>query len=208
MSISQTHRMTLTASLVSRQTRFEVLVFPHLDRLVAFAARQIGNNADAEDAVQEACIRAWQGFDQLRDEGRVRSWLYQILRTTVFDLREREGRRQRLAPMEPLAHDDVPMGEEAGPLEHLIRALSREQIDRLLEAIPAEFALAIQLHDLEGFGYQEIAELTGTPIGTVMSRIYRGRKQMAGIIATNSASWATAERRLTTFGALAQKRKA
>ena len=110
--------------------------------------------------------------------------------------------------MEPLSHDDVPMGDEAGPLEHLIRALSREQIDQLLEAIPAEFALAIQLHDLEGFGYQEIAELTGTPIGTVMSRIYRGRKQRAGIIATTSASWATAERRLTTFGVLAQKRKA
>lgn len=208
MSSFQTDRMTLHGSLTSRQTRFEVLVFPHLDRLVAFAARQVGNAADAEDAVQEACIRAWRGFDQLRDEDRVRSWLYQILRTTVCDLREREGRRERLAPMESLTQNDLPVGDEAGPFEHLVGALSREQATRLLEAIPAEFATAIQLHDLEDFGYQEIAEMTGVPIGTVMSRIYRGRKLMAAIIATQSASWETAEWRLSTSGALSQKRKA
>lgn len=200
--------MAPPGSLASRQTRFEMLVFPHLDRLVAFADRQVGNSADAEDAVQEACIRAWQGFDQLRDEERVRSWLYQILRTTVCDLREREGRRQRLAPMEPLCHDDLPLGDETGPFEHLVGELSREQVTRLLEAIPAEFGSAIQLHDLEGFGYQEIAEIAGVPIGTVMSRIYRGRKLMAAIIATQSASWETAEWRLATSGALSQKRKA
>ena len=85
-------RMPLPGVFSSRQDRFETLVFPHLDRLVAFAARQVGNVSDAEDAVQEACIRAWQGFDQLRDEDRVRAWLYQILRTTVCDLREREGK--------------------------------------------------------------------------------------------------------------------
>lgn len=185
-----------------------MLVFPHLDRLVAFATRQVGNLADAEDAVQEACIRAWQGFDQLRDEERVRSRLYQILRTTVCDLWEREGRRQRLAPMEPLAQDNLPLGDEAGPFEHLVSALSREQVDRLLEAIPAEFAAAIELHDLEGFGYQEIAEMTSIPLGTVMSRIYRGRKLMAAIIATHSASWETSEGRFTPSAALTQKRKA
>ena len=200
--------MPLPGVFSSRQDRFETLVFPHLDRLVAFAARQVGNVSDAEDAVQEACIRAWQGFDQLRDEDRIRAWLYQILRTTVCDLREREGRRERLAPMEHLAHDELPSADESGPFEHLVSALTRQQVDRLLAAIPADFALAIQLHDLEGFGYEEIAEMTAVALGTVMSRIYRGRKLMATIIATHSASWDSADWRLTASGTQPQKRKA
>ena len=200
--------MPQAAAPTCRQTRFERLVFPHLDRLVGFAARLVGNLADGEDAVQEACVRAWQGFDELRDDDWVRPWMFQIVRTTVCDFREREGRRQRLAPMEALTHHELPFAEETGPFEDLVTALSQERVDRLLETLPIEFALAIQLHDLEGFCYREIAEITGVPLGTVMSRIYRGRKVIAGLLATPAGGEDSAEWRRLRTDSTEGKRKA
>ena len=75
------------------RARFDALVLPHLDRLLAFARRRTDSVADAEDAVQEACIRAWLGFADLRDELKVRSWLYRILRTALSDAREKSASR-------------------------------------------------------------------------------------------------------------------
>jgi RNA polymerase sigma-70 factor (ECF subfamily) len=171
---------------VAPQTRFQALVGPHVARLVRFACRRVGNPADAEDVVQEACTRAWIGFADLRDEALVLPWLYRILRSAVSDFHERQSRREQLAPTLTLESATEVAGEQGdGPLEELIASASSEQIRELLRTLPEDFALAIELHDLEGLRYCDIAEMTGVPMGTVMSRIYRGRKLLAALIVMN-----------------------
>ena len=168
------------------QARFEVLVQPHLGRLLRFAGRRLRNLADAEDVVQEACSRAWLAFADLRDETLILPWLYRILRSSLSDHFEKQTRREQLAPTLALesAGDEV-HDHGVGPLEELIAATSSERIHELLRMLPEEFALAIELHDLEGFRYAEIATVTGVPMGTVMSRIFRGRKLLAALILMN-----------------------
>ena len=168
------------------QARFEILVQPHLGRLLRFAGRRLRNLADAEDVVQEACSRAWLAFADLRDETLILPWLYRILRSSLSDHFEKQTRREQLAPTLALesAGDEV-HDHGVGPLEELIAATSSERIHELLRMLPEEFALAIELHDLEGFRYAEIATVTGVPMGTVMSRIFRGRKLLAALILMN-----------------------
>ena len=173
------------------QARFQALVLPHLDRMVAFASRRLGNRADAEDVVQDSFVRAWLGFRDLRDEGRVRSWLYRIVRSVLSDFRARRGHRETLAPMLYLedSAQDVVVSDEPGPFERLTESISSAQIHELLHMIPEVFSVPVELHDLEGLRYHEIAEIVGAPLGTVMSRIYRGRKLLASLIAAHSARW-------------------
>lgn len=168
--------------------RFQELVGPHLGRLVRFASRRVGNPADAEDLAQEACTRAWIAFADLRDEALVLPWLYRILRSALSDFHERYNRRELLAPTLTLASATELPGEEAdGPLEKLIASASSERIHELLRTLPEDFALAIELHDLEGLRYRDIAEMTGVPVGTVMSRIHRGRRLLAALIVMNES---------------------
>jgi RNA polymerase sigma-70 factor, ECF subfamily len=166
------------------RARFEAVVMPHLDRLLAFAIRRTDSVADAEDAVQEACVRAWLGFTDLRDEANARPWFYRILRTVLSDMREKSGRRQQLVYITRLedAHDELVGGEHDALFAEVVSRLDGEAVHRGLRNIPEDFAAAVELHDIDGFKYVEIAEIVGVPIGTVMSRIARGRKLLAGAI--------------------------
>ncbi len=165
-----------------RQTRFHALVLPHLDRLLAFAVRRTGERADAEDAVQEACVRAWLGFDDLRDPASARAWLYRILRTVLSELHERGARRRQLVSITRLddAHEQLMAGEDDALFDEVAARLSSEAIRSALSQLPDDFAAAVELHDIDGFKYNEIAEILDVPIGTVMSRISRGRRLLAG----------------------------
>ena len=166
------------------RARFEAVVMPHLDRLLAFAIRRTDSVADAEDAVQEACVRAWLGFADLRDDANARPWFYRILRTVLSDMREKSGRRQQLVYITRLedAHDELVGGEHDALFSEVVSRLDSEAVHRGLRNIPEDFAAAVELHDIDGFKYVEIAEIVGVPIGTVMSRIARGRKLLAGAI--------------------------
>lgn len=182
---------TATA-LAQRQHRYEALVLPHLQELLGFASRRAATNGDAEDAVQDACARAWAAFDELRDETRVRAWLFTILRTVISDQAERAGRRARLVPMSRLedVHESVVASADDEVFTDVVRRLDREMLSAALDAIPEDFATAVELHDIVGFKYIEIAELLAVPIGTVMSRISRGRRLLAGVIADRRKQWA------------------
>ncbi|MDQ3997225.1 MAG: sigma-70 family RNA polymerase sigma factor, partial [Gemmatimonadota bacterium] len=170
-----------------RQARFDALVLPHLDRLLAFAARRTEVRADAEDAVQEACIRAWLAFDDLRDTGRVRAWLYQILRTVLSETQERHARRRQLVSITRLesAHEELVGSARDMLFDQVAARLSGEAVRAALSQLPEDFAVAVELHDIDGFKYHEIAEIVGVPIGTVMSRISRGRRLLAGALHAN-----------------------
>lgn len=167
------------------RVRFEVLVVPHLDRLLSFALRRSDSLADAEDAVQNACLRAWAAFGELRNDDAIRPWLYRILRTVLSDSWEKRGRRQQLVSITRLedAHESVIGGAHDALFTEVCARLDSEAVRAALAAIPDDFAAAVELHDIDGFKYAEIAEITGVPIGTVMSRISRGRKLLAGALA-------------------------
>jgi RNA polymerase sigma-70 factor (ECF subfamily) len=168
------------------RARFEALVPPHLDRLLGFASRRTDSFAEAEDAVQESCVRAWLGFAELRDASKVRPWLYRILRTVLSDMHEREGRRRRIVSITRLedAHEElIADGTQDELFTEVAARITGEAVQAALGAIPEDFAAAVELHDIDGFKYHEIAEVLGIPIGTVMSRISRGRRLLAGALA-------------------------
>ena len=184
--------MTADFLLAERQSRFQTLVLPHLDRLSGFARRRTMSVGDAEDAVQDACMRAWSAFEELRDDTKVRAWLYRILRTVLSDSLKKEGRRRQLVSITRLedSHEAMVGGDPDFAFTEVVNRIDREVLHAALATIPEDFAVAVELHDIDGFKYQEIAEITAVPIGTVMSRISRGRRLLAGAIVENRAAWA------------------
>ncbi|MDA8349130.1 MAG: RNA polymerase sigma factor [Pseudomonadota bacterium] len=160
---------------------FEALTLPHLDRLLAAARILVGSVELAEDLVQEAYIKAWEGFESLTDVERVYGWLYRIMKHEVADYYRKYQRRQALHPVVPLEeHYEEAVGLDDEPFEQLSRELEREEFARLLERLSPDFAEALLLHDLEGLKYREIAEILGVAPGTIMSRIHRARATLIG----------------------------
>jgi len=160
-----------------RRSRFEKVVLQHLDAAYALARWLTRNDADAADVVQEAVLRAYRYFDTYR-EGDAKSWLLRIVRRTCYSWLE----RNRPADVVPLGAEP---GEEdggtsalqaAGSTEALLQSRSDlRRLDVLIEALPAPLREVIVLRELHELGYGEIAEVTGVPIGTVMSRLHRAR---------------------------------
>jgi RNA polymerase sigma-70 factor, ECF subfamily len=179
-------------STAERQARYETLVMPHLDRLLGFAARRTPSIGDAEDAIQDMSMRAWLAFDELRDAASVRPWLFRILRTVLSDSLERSGRRNRLVPMSRLedVHEELVASEADSVFAEVVARIDGEMLKTALASIPEDFASAVELHDIDGFKYHEIADIAGIPIGTVMSRISRGRRLLAAVIMENRSTWA------------------
>jgi RNA polymerase sigma-70 factor, ECF subfamily len=160
-----------------QRSRFEKVALPHLDAAYSLARWLTRNDADAADVVQEAYLRAFRYFASYRD-GDPKSWLLRIVRRTCYSWLER-NRPAELVPLE--AADDPedgsePMPGSAGDLEALLANRSElRHLDRLIERLPPPLREAIVLRELHELGYREIAEVTGVPIGTVMSRLHRAR---------------------------------
>ncbi len=179
------------AAIDDQHARFSALVMPHMDRLLRFAQRRTASSGDAEDAVQDACVKAWISFADLRDAEKARPWLYRILRSVLSDLGEKSDRRRQLVDITRLeqAHEELIGGETDVVFSEVAARLDSEMLRRALSLIPEDFATAVELHDIDGFKYHEIAEIAGIPIGTVMSRISRGRRLLAGTIVANRRAW-------------------
>jgi RNA polymerase sigma-70 factor (ECF subfamily) len=146
---------------------FEREALPHLGALYAAALRMTRNEKDAEDLVQEALLRAYRFFDTFEAGTNCKAWLFRIL-TNVFCNQYRERERE-----------NVVMTEAESSSANLEQFLS---VERALAAVPPDFRLAVVLADLEDFSYKEIAEIMDCPAGTVMSRLYRGRKILQGLL--------------------------
>jgi RNA polymerase sigma-70 factor (ECF subfamily) len=162
---------------------FQSTTLPHLDRLVALASRW-GDGNEAEDDVQETYARAWTAFHQLRDPGAAFAWLCKILRTVANERHRTLARRRDLVVITELedAHEELVASDAPSPLDDLLARQQAGSLREALRSIPEDFAEAVELHDVHGLKYREIAEVTSVPIGTVMSRISRGRELLAGLL--------------------------
>ena len=160
---------------------FEAEVLPNLGRLYAAALRYERNPADAEDLVQETMAKAYRSFHQYEPGTNLRAWLYRVLHTTYVSMVRRAARRPREA-----LHEDVDALEGVADGSGAARRSSSAEVEALatlrgdevraaLAGLPAPYRLAVHLADVEGFSYREIAGIMDTPIGTVMSRLHRGR---------------------------------
>lgn len=143
----------------------------HLDELFRVARRVMGDRAAAEDVVQETCLRAWQAFDRFERGTNCRAWLYKIL------FRVMTGRRRELQ-RELAMFDPGELDAATGPAARLpgVNALTAYHIQKAFADLPLAFATAIQLVDVEGLSYREAAGALEVPVGTVMSRLHRGRR--------------------------------
>lgn len=165
------------------RARFERDAVPLLPRLYASALRLTRDPQDAEDLVQEVYLRAFRAFGSFEDGSNLKAWLYRILTNTFINEYRRRQRRPRTVPEEE-APDwylfDV-LGEDAAAPSAEREVLDRipdEDVQRALEDLPEQFRIAVLLADVEGFSYREIAEILEVPMGTVMSRLHRGRKSL------------------------------
>src|ERR1700756_3613762 len=159
-----------------RQSRFEAVVLPHLDAGYALARWLTRNDADAADVVQEACLRAFRYFDSYR-EGDAKSWILKIVRRACYDWIER-NRPAEMVPVETDADPEGAVNSAPAALDANALLESRSDLrhlDRLIEALPPPLREAIVLRELHELDYRQIAEVTGVPIGTVMSRLHRAR---------------------------------
>ena len=156
---------------------FGALVERYQSRIYNLAMALGVRRADAEDVAQEVFVRAFQGLRRFRGEARFRTWLYQI---AVNAVRSYHAAPSRSEPAIPVRRDDrdTALDEAAGADPFAERLADREVIDRALAALPDEWREAVTLRDIEGFSYREIADLTGMPLGTVESRIFRARQQL------------------------------
>jgi RNA polymerase sigma-70 factor (ECF subfamily) len=159
--------------------RFEEVVLPHLDAAFNYARWLTRNEADAEDVVQDAYVRALRFFPSLRSDN-ARAWLLTIVRHTWY------GRiSSRDSAYEMSVFDDTSSQRTAEGLDPEALLLQRQTVDDVrtaLEQLPVEFREVVVLRELEGLSYKEIAAVTGIPIGTVMSRLARGRQRLLAMM--------------------------
>jgi RNA polymerase sigma-70 factor, ECF subfamily len=157
-----------------RQARFEAIVLPHLDTAYALARWMTRNDADAADVAQEAFLRAFRYFDSYRGDD-AKSWVLKIVRRTCYSWLERNHPAD-VVSLEAEAEFGDAVAASAIDAEVLLESRSDLRLlDQLIEALPAPLREMIVLRELHELGYREIAEVTGVPIGTVMSRLHRAR---------------------------------
>jgi RNA polymerase sigma-70 factor (ECF subfamily) len=153
---------------LSIDERFESEVMPHARALYGSALRLTRNPQDAEDLVQETLLRAYRGFGGYRPGSNARAWLYTILHRVRTDILRKRGRSPRTTEMT----DD---GPAVLPEHEAVLTAGNEDVLQALASVPEVFRAALTLRDVEEFSYEEIAGILGVPVGTVMSRIHRGR---------------------------------
>jgi RNA polymerase sigma-70 factor, ECF subfamily len=175
--------MTLASHITDEQLDFEQDVIPYMRKLYPAALRMTRNPSDAEDLLQETFARAYAAFHQFRPGTNLSAWLYRILSNTFINTRRKVGREPAQSLFSELGDMQVPenlLAQSAAPSaeDEALSRLADSEVLRALRDLPEGFSTTIYLADVEGYPYKEIAEIMGTPIGTVMSRLHRGREQL------------------------------
>ncbi|MAT18646.1 MAG: RNA polymerase subunit sigma [Leifsonia sp.] len=176
------------------RSQFEAQAIPFMDQLYAAALRMTRNPADASDLVQETFVKAFSAFARFEQGTNLKAWLYRILTNTFINTYRKNQRAPyqgtideledwQLGSAESLTQGRITRSAEAEAIDHL----PDSDVKEALNSIPEDFRLAVYLADVEGFSYQEIADIMKTPVGTVMSRLHRGRRLLRERLADYAA---------------------
>ena len=168
------------------QERFADQAMEHMDSLYAGALRMTRNPADAEDLVQETYLKAYRGFGGFQEGTNLKAWLFRILTNTYINRYRQQKRRPEETDLDDV--EDFYLYRRLGGIDEarisksaedtLLELFTDDEVKNALESLPETFRMAVLLADVEGFAYKEIAEILDIPIGTVMSRLHRGRKAL------------------------------
>ncbi|MEX1177379.1 MAG: sigma-70 family RNA polymerase sigma factor [Nitriliruptor sp.] len=170
-----------------RSRRFEAEVLPHLDRLYGAAMRYTRDPHDAADLVQESIAKAYRSFHQYRPGTNLKAWLYRVLHTTYLSMYRKQQRRPQEDLQDQLDdfsfYDEIARAGGRSAEREVLDSFTDDEVKQALADLPESFRVAVYLADVEGFAYKEIAEIMDTPVGTVMSRLHRGRKALQKALA-------------------------
>jgi RNA polymerase sigma-70 factor, ECF subfamily len=167
---------------VDRHAQFEAETLPILDTMYGAALRLTRNPADAEDLLQETALKAYQGFNQFEPGTNLRAWLYKIMMNAFISSYRKASRQPKTVSADEneefSLYERLVDADGATPETQVLDAIPDEQVKAALDDLPDQFRAAVLLADVEGFSYKEIADITQVSIGTVMSRLHRGRKAL------------------------------
>lgn len=177
-----------TAAVADARTQFEEQALPFMDQLYGAAMRMTRNPSDAADLVQETFVKAFASWASFTQGTNLKAWLYRILTNTYINTYRKKQREPYQGTIDEL--EDWQLGGAESTTATSSRSAEAEAIDRMpasvvkdaLQSIPDDFRMAVYLADVEGFAYQEIADIMKTPIGTVMSRLHRGRRMLRDLL--------------------------
>lgn len=168
---------------IEDRNAYEHLISAHLDGLYSTARRLTRHAASAEDLVQETMLKAWRSFHTFQLGTNARAWLYRILMNTYFDAQRKRAREPEVIPADDVGdlylysrvRDEAALHEATNPEHEVLDHIMDTEMRDSLEALPPPFLAAVLLVDVDGFAYREAADVLGIPVGTIMSRLYRGR---------------------------------
>ncbi len=168
------------------QNKFQEQAMVYVDALYAAALRMTRSHSDAEDLLQETFLKAYRGYGSFQDGTNLKAWLYRILTNTYINIYRAKKRRPEESNLEDV--EDLYMYRRLGGLEaatfgrsaeeEVLDSFTDQDVKDAIEALPDQFRIAVLLSDVEGFSYKEISEITEVPLGTVMSRLHRGRRAL------------------------------
>lgn len=168
--------MPINAKIISETDRFSEEALAHIDLIYRRALNMTKNDSDAKDLVQETYLRAYKFFDNFREGSNCKAWLLAILKNSFINAIRRERKYAQTIHLQEIDEQAIELPGQADPEDKVFGGLFNDDVTAAMNSLPSKYRIIILLADIQGFAYKEIANIIGCPIGTVMSRLCRGRR--------------------------------